>query len=91
LPEALYRLGQTSGSHSLTFEDKRSQLLQDRAAYNLNPQRGEKSWYVAELEFLTPELAPVSYRTFSVRSVAPNKAKASVGTQSIASGSVRQG
>jgi mannosylglycerate hydrolase len=67
-PEAFMRLGQISGRPSLSFETKRAQLLEDRTSYNLAPQKKETPWYVAEIEFLTPEMAPVSYRTFSVRS-----------------------
>jgi alpha-mannosidase len=37
---------------------------------------------VVELEFLTPELAPMSYRTFSVRSQVPDQAKPSAATSS---------
>jgi alpha-mannosidase len=71
LPEAFDRLGQTSGKCPLTHGSKRAQLFEDRANFNLTPEKGEAPWQVAEVEFLTPEMAPMSYRTFSVRSIAP--------------------
>lgn len=82
LPEALAKLGQTMGKHPLTFESKRAQLLQDRATFRLDSRQHDKSWQVAEFEFLTPELAPMSYRTFSVRSLAPDQIKPSASTPS---------
>jgi len=75
LPEAFAKLGQTSGRHPLTYEEKRAQLLQDRATFRLDSPQDDKPWHVAEIEFLTPEMAPVSYRTFSVRSSEPEKNK----------------
>ncbi len=76
LPEAFAKLGQTSGRHPLTYEEKRSQLLQDRATFRLDSPKNEKAWHVGEIEFLTPEMLPVSYRTFSVRPVEAEKTKA---------------
>lgn len=74
LPEAFGRLGQTSGRYPLAFETKREQWLNDRANYQLAPRKKEIPWYVAEIEFLTPEMGPVSYRTFSVRAAVPAQA-----------------
>jgi len=75
LPEAFAKLGETAGRHPLTYEEKRAQLLQDRASFQLDASKGEKPWRVAEIEFLTPELAAVSYRTFSVQAGEPETAK----------------
>jgi alpha-mannosidase len=75
LPEAFAKLGQTMGKHPLTYEDKRAQLLEDRANFRLDAQQADKPWQVAEIEFLTPEMAPLSYRTFSARSLSPQQAK----------------
>jgi len=89
LPEAFSKLGQTMGQHPLTFENKRAQLLQDRALYHLDASKTDKPWQVAELEFLTPEMAPVGYRAFAVRSVEPDKTKAAAETPSAAPVGVR--
>jgi alpha-mannosidase len=74
LPDAFAKLGQTLGVHPLTYEGKRAHLLQDRAMFRLDSSKNEKRWQVAELEFLAPEMAPVSYRAFSVRAVEAEKA-----------------
>jgi alpha-mannosidase len=82
-PEAFAKLGQTSGRHPLSYDEKREQLLQDRASYQLDLSKRDKPWHVAEIEFLTPAMAPVSYRTFSVRASQPEKTKASITSQTV--------
>jgi hypothetical protein len=67
LPEAFMQLGNYSGAHLLLHEEKRVRLLEEFAAHRLTPQRKETPWYIAEVEFLTPELMPASYRTFTFR------------------------
>ena len=83
LPEAFAKLGQTLGQHPLTFASKRAHLLQDRTNFHLDAAKEGTPWQVAEVEFLTPELAPVSYRTFSVRPVEAEKAKAVEATEAV--------
>lgn len=76
LPDGFVKLGQTLGQHPLTFESKRAHLLQDRSNFQLDSRQDDgKPWHVAEIEFLTPELAPVGYRTFSVRPLEAEKLK----------------
>jgi alpha-mannosidase len=78
LPGAFAKLGQTAGKRPLTYESKRAQLLEDRATFRLDSRQGDKPWQVAELEFLAPEMAPMSYRAFSVRTVPPDQTTPSV-------------
>ncbi len=69
LPEAFLRTASlnSAGIRPLDYENKRAQLQNDLAAYDLTPGKKEQPWKLVELEYLAQNIPALGYRAFALR------------------------